>query len=89
LTIRNAIRHVIHNGGAAGLTPDDPTFEKFPAGIAQQLADINVAASSESSYGFNLASDLCQLREASMKLSLSMVDVDKKGLSDSCNPDCY
>jgi hypothetical protein len=82
LTIRNAIRHVIHTGGATGLSPDDPKFEKFPAGIAQQLADINVAASREPHYGFNLSSDLCQLREASMKLTSSMVDVDKQGLSD-------
>ncbi|KIM48808.1 hypothetical protein M413DRAFT_86579 [Hebeloma cylindrosporum] len=77
LTIRNAIRHVIHTGGATALTANDPEFEKFPADIAQQLADINVAAAREPSYGFNLASDLCQLREASMRLSSSMVKVDK------------
>ncbi|KAF8965280.1 PP-loop family-domain-containing protein [Flammula alnicola] len=76
LTIRNAIRHVIKNGGATGLTSDDPSFSDLPHIIAQQMAVINVTASQEISYDFNLGSDLQHLRSISKGMVTARLDID-------------
>ncbi|KAJ3507505.1 hypothetical protein NLJ89_g6272 [Agrocybe chaxingu] len=70
LTVRNAIRHIIKEGGTAATTASDPDLAKFPPEIAKQLAEINVAAAEDPALDFNLASSVEYLREANQNMIL-------------------
>lgn len=78
LTIRNAIRHVIEGGGSAGLTQQ--AFPAYPPNIAEQLANINMAAAKLYGNSFNLASDKSHLREVSLHMTTKLLDIDASGM---------
>ena len=81
LTMRNAIRHVLQNGGISKLSAKRSSLSTLPSNIMENLRDINDTASQTTRYSFGLDTSLQDLRTIQNNVATSRCRIDNAGIT--------